>query len=109
VAKSLLSAETTARRGPGVVSLGVALLRQGPGQIQQAQVELLCVGIISSSGIVATVPCYRPTSTPCVPCTRCSTAAAPSRVASKRSYAPGAPPRWTCPSVVTRRSTPNRP
>ena len=39
----------------------------------------------------------------------CATAPTASRVASRRSNAPGVPPRWTCPSVVTRRSKPSRP
>src|SRR5436190_58792 len=35
-----------------------------------------------------------------------STAFRPKRVASTRSYAVGVPPRWTCPSTVTRVSMP---
>src|SRR3989338_7059010 len=62
----------------------------------------------SASGVVAISPRSRPTRTPSRPFRTASPAAAPSRVASRRSNAPGAPPRWTCPSDVTRRSTPIR-
>ena len=45
---------------------------------------------------------------PKAPSWTAATAATPKRVASTRSKAVGVPPRWTCPSVVTRASKPVR-
>ena len=52
--------------------------------------------------------CHIPPSSSGLAFRRVMTASYPSWVARIRSYALGLPPRWTCPSVVTRRSNPRR-
>ena len=60
----------------------------------------------SLMGISITVAFLRATIWPKTPLAAVRTAAAPKRVASQRSKAVGEPPRWRCPSTVTRASKP---
>src|SRR3989442_1565881 len=61
----------------------------------------------SSSGVAAISPCRNPIMTVAWPAISSLTAAAPKRVASSRSNAVGAPPRWTWPRIVARISYPS--